>query len=234
MMTMTMMMTMIKVAIQSHFFPSQLYKNTTQKSKDEEKKREKNGVVDQASLTQTRNSHKPHHQKKIFLHPLKMLLPKLELDLRNGSLPASPLDVPSRHARPAKVNPDLGLQAAFHPGNVTLIEDAVAHGRQQPREMRPPKVGPGLELGEGILVGADRVEHDVVGGVHVDLLGEVGVDPQKVLAASAGPAQALGLEARQQRLEPLERGGVLADPDELDATEDAWVGWATDAGARCS
>lgn len=31
----------------------------------------------------------------------------------------------------------------------------------------------------------------------------------------------LGLEGGEQRLEPLERGGIIADPDELDAAETA-------------
>lgn len=114
--------------------------------------------------------------------------------------------------------------AALETAQVRPVEDAVAHGGKELCKVGPPKVGARLEFGEGVDLGTDRVEHDVLRGIHVELLREVGVDLEKLDTVAAGALcrlVRLRLERGQQRLEPFEGARVLADPDELDAAKAA-------------
>ena len=148
-----------------------------------------------------------------------MLLPELEIDLLARRLLTRLLDIARRNTGAAEIHPDIRAQRALQAAHVAAIHDAVAHAAQQLGEIGPPEIRAALQLRQRILVRADRVEDDVVRRVDVDALGEVGVDAQEVGAVGAGLAHALGFEQRQQALEPLERVGVLADPDELDAAQ---------------
>lgn len=68
----------------------------------------------------------------------------------------------------------------------------------------------------------DRVEDDVLRGVHIQLLSQVGVDLQELETVAARKASSLiglRLERREQSLEPLEGTGILANPDELDTAK---------------
>ena len=137
------------------------------------------------------------------LPALEMLLPKLKLHIRPAHLPARLADVARGLVRPAKVHAHVGAQAAVQAtaaGHVRPVQDPVAHRREQLGKVRAAKVCARVQLGERVLFRPDGVEHDVVGGVDVHLLGEVGVDAQKVFAAGGrcarvpGPSHALRLE----------------------------------------
>lgn len=123
-----------------------------------------------------------------------MLLPELEVDLLAGGLLASLLDVSGSDAGTAEIDADVGLETALEAVDVSAVDDSVAQGTEELAEVRAAKVGAALELGEGIFIGADGVEDDVVCGVDVDLLGEVGVDAQELVAVVGGSAEILGLE----------------------------------------
>lgn len=151
-----------------------------------------------------------------------MLLPEPKLDPLPTARLASPLDIPRRSIGPAEINPHIRSDfllalPRLHIPHVIPVHDAIPQRGEQLLEIRASKVGPAAELGEGVALGADAVEHDVVGLVDVHALGEVGVDAEEVAVVGEG----LVLEGGEQGVEPLEGGGVLADPDELDAAQAA-------------
>ena len=149
-----------------------------------------------------------------------MLLPKPKPHIPSTTLLGRLADRPSSDVGPTEVNADVGGGGGLQAGHVATVDDAVAHGAQELPEIGPAEVGAALEFGEGIEGGADAVEVDVGPGVLVHALGEVGVDAEELgVGGVAGVGGRLGLEGRQQGLEPLEAGGVAADPDELDAPE---------------
>jgi hypothetical protein len=147
---------------------------------------------------------------------LKMLLPELKVHLLARSLLTRHLDIPRRNTGPAKVHTHLRPQRALQPIHIGTIQNAIAHATQQAREIRASKVRATLELGEGIFVGTDGVEHNVLRGVDVHFLRQVRVDAQELVAV--GPA-GLCFERGEEGLEPLEGRRVLAHPDELDAAQ---------------
>lgn len=111
---------------------------------------------------------------------------------------------------------------ALQPVDIRPVQNPVPHRLEQLEEVGPPEVGPALQLGQGVDVRANRVEHDVLRRVHVELLRQVGVDLEELHARGAGDTRgfvALCLKRRQEGLEPLERARVLADPDELHTAE---------------
>lgn len=105
---------------------------------------------------------------------------------------------------------------------VRPIQDTIPHAREQLGEVGPTKVGARLQLGQRVAIGSHGVQNDVVCGVDVELLGQVRVNLQELDARASRHASRLGrllLERGQQSLEPLEGGGVLADPEELDTAQ---------------
>jgi len=146
-----------------------------------------------------------------------MLLPELEVDfLARGHLTRL-LDIPRRNVGSAEVYSDFCPERALEAVHVGAVQDAVAHTAEQALEVGTTKVGPRLEFGQRILVGTNRVEHNVLRSVGIHLLREVGVDAQELVAI--GAAQGLRFERGEERLEPLERRCVFADPDEFDTAE---------------
>lgn len=127
-------------------------------------------------IHQTPNSN-PHTTPR-----LEVLLPELEVHLLTCRLLTRLLNVPGRNVRPAEVHTDICLQRALQPVHVRAVQQAVAHAAQQAGEVRTTEVGPGLELGEGILVGTDRVEDNVLRCVGVHFLRQVCVDAQELVA----------------------------------------------------
>lgn len=148
---------------------------------------------------------------------LEMLLPELEVHLLACRGLAGLPDRPRRRIGTTEVHTDVCSQRALQTAHVAAIQDAIAHATQQAREIGTTKVGTGLKLSEGILVGAYRVQHDVVRRVDIDLLGEVGVDAQELIAIAA--AHGLRFQRGKQILEPFKRRGILADPDKLYTAE---------------
>jgi hypothetical protein len=146
-----------------------------------------------------------------------MLLPELEVDLLARRLFTRALDIASRNVGSAEVDSDLGPERALQAVHVGAVEDAVAHTAQETLEVWATKVRSRFEFGEGILVCADRVEHNVLRRVGVHFLRQVRVDAKELVAVCA--AEGLGFERGEERLEPFERRGVFADPDEFDAAE---------------
>lgn len=133
---------------------------------------------------------------------LEVLLPELEVHLLTCRFLTRLLDIPGRNVRPAEVHTDIRLQRALQPVHVRAVQQAVAHAAQQAGKVRTTEVGPGLELGEGILVGADRIEDNVLRGVGVHFLRQVGVDAQELVAIRR--AAGLGFQRREEGLEPFE------------------------------
>ena len=152
-----------------------------------------------------------------------MLLPEAKAHVPVARLLARPADIPRGGVRPAEVDADIDALGGVQAGDVVAGAQAVAHAAEQGGELGAAEVGAALQLGEGVDGGADAVEVDVGLGVDVHALGEVGVDAQELGAVGEGVGGGgglrLGLERGEQGLEPLEGGGVAADPDELDAAQ---------------
>lgn len=117
----------------------------------------------------------------------------------------------------------MGFQVLLEPADVGAAGDAVPERGEQFPEIGAAEVGAGLQLGQGVEGGADAVEVDVGGLVHVEALGEVGVDAEEVRPGAGVGRRRQGLlfERGEERLEPSEGGGVFADPDEFHAAEAA-------------
>lgn len=94
-----------------------------------------------------------------------MLLPKLEVDFLAPCLLARLLDVAGRNVGTAEVHADVGAERALETADVGPVDDAVAHAAEQAMEVGTSKVGARLEFGERVLVGSDRVEDNVLGGI---------------------------------------------------------------------
>jgi len=150
---------------------------------------------------------------------LEMLLPELEVDLLARRHLARLLDIPSRRVGTAEVHSHVGPQRALETAHICPVNDAVAHAAEQASKVWTAEVGAGLEFREGILVRAHRVEDDILRSVGINLLREIGVDAQELVAFSAWAAQRLCLERGEERLEPFKRVRVFADPDEFHAAE---------------
>lgn len=131
-----------------------------------------------------------------------MLLPELEVDLLARSLLTRLLDIPRCNVGSAEVDSDFCPERALQAVHVGAVQDAVAHAAEQALEVGAAKVCSRLELGEGILVSADGVEHNVLRGVGIHLLSEICVDAQKLV--TVGAAERLGFERGEERLEPFE------------------------------
>src|SRR5687767_5297959 len=112
------------------------------------------------------------------------------------------------HGGAAEVHADSCPDAALETVHVGAVEDAVAHGLEDAGEVGATEVGARLELRQGVVVGANAVEDDVLLRVRVELLREVRVDLEELDAVAPRDARGLGalrLERREQRLETLER-----------------------------
>lgn len=106
-----------------------------------------------------------------------------------------------------------------------MVDDTVTHACEELSEVGAAKVGAGLELSKRVDISTNRVEDDVLRGIHIELLSKVGVNLQKFYTARAGDTSSLArlvLERREESLKPLERAGIFAHPDELDTTETGW------------
>jgi len=151
--------------------------------------------------------------------PLKMLLPKRKLHIpRTHPLRRLP-NLSRRRIRPTEIHAHLGPDRRIQPANIPAPEDPIPHRGKQPPEIRSSEVRPAAQLRQRIDRRAHAVELDVLDRVHVQALREVRVDAQEVGAAAARVGRGLRFEAGEQCLEPFEGGGVLADPDELDAAQ---------------
>jgi hypothetical protein len=148
---------------------------------------------------------------------LEMLLPELEVNLLASSLLTRLVNIPCCNIGSAKVHTDFCPKRALEAIHVGAIEDTIAHTTQQALEIRSAKIRPRLEFSEGILVRTHRVEHNVLRGVCIHFLREIGVDAQELVTVVA--AKGLGFERGKKRLEPLEGRCVFADPDEFDTAE---------------
>ena len=159
---------------------------------------------------------------------LKMLLPKPKPNIPARHALASPANPPSRDVGPAEINADIRAQRALEAtAQIAMIQNAIAHAGEQPLEIGTAEIGAGFEFGEGIVGGADGVEHDVGRGVEIEPLGQVGVDFQEFDSRGAWRGcrgRRLGFERGQEGLEPFEGRGVATDPDEFHATQPTrWI-----------
>jgi hypothetical protein len=78
--------------------------------------------------------------------------------------------------RTTEVNTDVRLHITLQSAQVCTIQDTVPHATEQLVEIWTAEVCAGLQLGQGIYVCANAVEHDVLCGIEIKLLCEVGVD----------------------------------------------------------
>ena len=166
-----------------------------------------------------------HHSKNpitipIPPPPLKMFLPKPKPHIPPTTFPRRLPDIPCGHIRPTEINTHISRGTSLQATHITPIQNPIAHSTEQLLEIRPSEIGTTLQFRQRIDSGADTVEVDIGAGILVHALGEVGVDAEELGVAVVGSGGGgLGLEGGQQGLEPLEAGGVAADPDELDAAE---------------
>lgn len=81
-----------------------------------------------------------------------------------------------------------------------------------------------MEFCKRIELGSNAVQDDILSGVGIEFLGEVGVNLQEFASTVVSTLLVHGLELkrREQVLEPLKRGNVLADPDKFDTLEAQW------------
>lgn len=158
---------------------------------------------------------------------LKVLLPKLKLDLLNRRLLARLFDISRRHIRPAEVHSYIRLASLIQARQVRLIQDPLPHRHKQTIEIGTSEIRSTRQLSQGILIRAYRVQNDVLCGVGIHLLRQIGVDPEELVGIGATSTHALALrfETLQESLEPFERRRVFADPDEFHTAQTfGWVG----------
>jgi len=146
-----------------------------------------------------------------------MLLPKLEIDLLTCRRFTRTLNIPRRNIGTTEIDTHIRAQRTLQTADIRTIHNAITHPTQQAREIRATEICACLQLSQGIFIRAYGIQDDVLRCVGVDFLGEVGVDAEELVAVGAGFG--LGFERLEQHLQPLERIGVLADPDEFDAAE---------------
>lgn len=121
-----------------------------------------------------------------------MLFPKLELHLRATRPLTRILNRPCRHTWATEVHTHVGPHIRLQPRQIRTIQNPIPHPAKQPREIGPPKVRARFELRQRINRGANTVEHDVLRRVEIQLLRQVGVDAEELLAAAGEPG---GFEA---------------------------------------
>lgn len=149
-----------------------------------------------------------------------MLLPKRKIHIPRTHPPRRLPDIPRRRIRPTEIHPHLRPHTRVQAADIRPAQDAIAHRAEQALEVRAPEVRPAAQLRQRVDGRAHAVELDVLDRVRVEALRQVRVDAQELRRAlRVGRGRGLGLEAGEQRLEPFEGGGVLADPDELDAAQ---------------
>ena len=149
-----------------------------------------------------------------------MLLPELKLDILRRRPYSRLTDLPSRHIRPTEIHSDLRVARILQAGHIRLVNEAVTHGREKPLEIRPPEIRLTSQLRERVEDLPHGVQVDIRGSVIVETLREIRVDAQELCTALVGGSGGgLGFEGGEEGLEPFERRGILADPDELDTAE---------------
>lgn len=149
-----------------------------------------------------------------------MLLPKRKVHVPRTHPPRRLPNIPRRRIRPTEIHPHLRPDTRIQPANIRPTQNPIPHRAKQPLEIRPPEVRPAPQLRQRIHRRAHAVELNVLDRVLVEALREVRVDAEELRRTlRVGCGGGLGFEAGEQRLEPFEGGGVLADPDELDAAQ---------------
>lgn len=109
-----------------------------------------------------------------------MLLPEAELDFHGCDLLACSLDISRSHAGPAKVDTDVRAQGTIEPTKVSPVVDALTDGRKDFGKVWTSELSSGPQLGKWINLSTDTVEHDVLCGVDIQLLCEVGMYPEEI------------------------------------------------------
>lgn len=87
-----------------------------------------------------------------------------------------------------EVNTDVRPHVTFESVQVRPIQDSFPHTGEQPSEIRTAEVGACLEFGKGVNIRANTVQDNVLRGIEIEFLGEVGVDSQKLAAVVARSA----------------------------------------------
>lgn len=121
-----------------------------------------------------------------------------------------------------EVNTNGCLHASFQTAKIRSIKDTVTHSCEETTKVGSAELCSRLELSKGIHFSTHTVQNNVLGGVHVQALGEVGVDLEELnTGASRNTSCFIGLlfERGEQGLEPLKGTGILANPDELDTAK---------------
>ena len=129
--------------------------------------------------------------------------------------------------RTTEVDTDRGTHA-LEAVDVSPVKDTITHHLKDLGEVGATEVRARLEFSQRIEISTDGVEHDVLRRVHIELLGEVGVDLEELHATATGNAGGLvtlSLERGEESLEPLEGPSILADPNKLNTSQPGgWVG----------
>lgn len=121
-----------------------------------------------------------------------------------------------------EVNTNRRLHASFQTAKIGSVKDTIAHSCEETRKVGSTELCARLELSKGIHFSTHAVQNNVLGGVHVQSLGEVGVNLEEFnTGASRNASCFIGLlfERGEQGLEPLKRTSILANPDELDTAK---------------
>lgn len=117
-----------------------------------------------------------------------------------------------------EVNTNRRLHASFQTAKVRSVKDAITHSSEETTKVGSAELCSRLELSKGVHFSTHTVQNNILGGVHVQSLGEVGVDLEELnTRASRNASCFIGLlfERGEQGLEPLKGTGILANPDKL-------------------
>lgn len=81
--------------------------------------------------------------------------------------------------RTAEVNTNRRLRASFQTAEIRPVKNTIAHSSEKTSKVGSAKLGPRLELSEGVHIGTHAVQYNVLGRIHVKPLSEIGVDFEK-------------------------------------------------------
>jgi hypothetical protein len=150
-------------------------------------------------------------------NPLEMLLCKRKVDRLSINRQTLLLDRLGQSRRSAKERPDLGAQRSLPTGEILPRLDRHPQPAVDRLPVWPAKDRARAEERERVVRLPGVVDCDVPEHVFVDLLREEDVHAQKVWVGLGS------LDFLEQGLEPAKRGGVSADPEELDTLQRAQV-----------
>lgn len=91
--------------------------------------------------------------------------------------------------RPTEIHAHRRPHIPLQPIEVRPIQYSIPHTLKEPLEVGASEIRPRLQLRQRIHVGAHTIQHDILRGIHVELLGEVGMDLQEFNPTASGQSR---------------------------------------------